>query len=127
MPMDTGQWVVVRKLTGRECETAERAGMLGMVNGKSSRGWAGRLARIFAGEGVTSDIVEQLQSDPMCGFDRSEVVRGGLVSWSYNRPLTDIADLDDEALDFIAIEVMRLTKPGRFQSADEREAARKND
>lgn len=58
------------------------------------------------------------------------LVRAGLIGWSYphsTRPLTSsqkadgqtydaIDDLDDEAVDFIATEVLRVTKPALFHA-----------
>jgi len=42
--------------------------------------------------------------------------------------MASLEDLDDEAVDFIATEVLRLTKPGLFHATeDDAEAAQKND
>lgn len=144
LPFDPDHSIVMRKLTGGEVEAAERAHMLSLVNGKSARGWAGRLARIFAGaEPVTAEAVQALAADPLSGYDRLTVARAGLVSWTYDLPTTPhaipatdpdakpvlydpVADLDDEALEFIAREVAKKTWPSRFQTVEQMEADRKN-
>lgn len=56
------------------------------------------------------------------------VVRAGLKTWTVDAPVTPetIDDLDGEALNHFATEIMRLTKPELFQTAEEQEAAQKN-
>jgi PhoPQ-activated pathogenicity-related protein len=138
LPWDAEAWAVVRCLTGREVEAAEREHMRNLVNGKSSRGWAGHLAKLFSGEAVLDEsAIASVMADPLRGVDRLAVVRAGLVSWSYGatephmvgdakRLYDPVGDLDDDALEFLAREVWRQTKPYLFQTAEELEAARKN-
>jgi hypothetical protein len=131
LPFDEGHWVKVRKLTGRECEQAQEAhrGALG-----SSRVWAATFRRALE-QGATDPQVLQAIRDPLTGYDRFALVRSGLVAWSYPHtlkpPLTPgdgldyVNDLDDEAVDYIATEVLRVTKPGLFHATEEDAAAEK--
>lgn len=126
LPFDEGQWIQVRKLTGRECEQAQEAhrGSLG-----SSRLWAATFRRALE-KGASDPEVLQAIRDPLTGYDRYALVRSGLKAWSYPEAITKeggaIDDLDDEAVDFIATEVLRLTKPALFHATPaEAEAEKK--
>ncbi len=144
LPFDPSNTVTVRKLSARELESAAESHMRGVASG-SLRQWPERFKRLVEkGEAPAKEVAAALR-DPLTGFDRFTVVRIGLVSWSYPQSLTPIAavaakdgqpaieaydpieDLDDDALEFIATEIMRRTKPHLFLTAEEQETARKND
>lgn len=123
IPFDAPHWIVVRKLTGRECDEARAAHATGLAAG-GSRLWATKFRRILEGSLADKADVEQAIADPLTGYDRFALVRAGLVSWSYEHAIKDgkpwrLDDLDDEAVDFIATEVLRLTKPALFYTARE--------
>ena len=137
LPFDQGQWVKVRKLTGRQYEHAQMVHRAGVAIAPDK--WAG-FARAAAADGPTSDAVKRMLTDPLTGFDRETLVREGLVAWSYDRPVKPvvtkvagqpdqvddaIADLDDDAIDFIAREVLKLTKPTLFVETPEASEAEK--
>lgn len=132
LPFDEGQWIQVRTLTGRQHEAAQEAHRAGYVTGDK---WAGffRAAAIDP----TSEQVQRILSDPLTGYDRYTLVREGLAAWSYSAAINRkeppaeeydaIRDLKDDAIDFIAREVLKLAKPGLFVVAsEEAEAVRKN-
>jgi hypothetical protein len=144
LPFDEGQWVQVRKLTGREIEAAADAHRSGLTSG-SARAWPAIFRRAIE-KGASDPVVLKALADPLTGYDRFALVRSGLVAWSYPQSVTPIAakagkpgaaaveasdaieDLDDEAVDFIATEILRLTKPALFLATEEgAEAAQKND
>lgn len=61
---------------------------------------------------------------------RQAILRAGIVSWTFDgveRSDATIDDLDDDAAELIASEILLLTKPSLKQTAEESEAARKND
>lgn len=133
LPFDEGQWIVVRKLTGRQHEQAQTAHRAGFVAGDK---WAG-FFRATAGTGPNSKEVQRVLADPLTGYDRYELVRLGLVAWSYDRPIAPvkvdgqpdqnaIEDLDDDAVDFIAREVLKLTKPSLFVEPADAEEEKKS-
>lgn len=148
LPCDPPHTIVVRKLTALEIDGAQQTHRAGLLSG-DGRSWAATFKRALE-RGATDPEVLQALADPLTGYDRYALVRAGLVSWSYPQSLTPvpakaatpakgkepgapatpaydaIGDLDDEAVDVIAREVLRLTKPSLFLTADEREAARKN-
>ena len=149
IPFDPPHSVIVRKLTGLEHDAAQEAHRGNFASG-SPRLWAATFRRALE-KGASDPVVLQALADPLTGYDRFTVVRAGLVSWTYPQAIKPvaataatagegsapaataaveaadaIADLDDEAVDFIAREVLRRTKPRLFQTADEAEIARKN-
>jgi hypothetical protein len=126
LPFDAGQWIQVRKLTGRECERAQEAHR-GSLATSNPRTWAATFRRALE-KGATDPEVLQAIRDPLTGYDRFVLIRCGLVAWSYPQSLQPmhtggnvvaIEDLDDEAIDFIATEVLRLTKPALFHATEE--------
>lgn len=142
IPFDIPHTVIVRKMTGLECEQAQEAHRGSIATGRS-RSWSLMFKRMLEkGMSASDPEVQAVLNDPLTGFDRYAVVRAGLIGWSYPQPIksvsvtdektnvtttTDaVADLDDESVDFIATEILRLTKPGLFVSADELAEARKN-
>lgn len=122
LPFDSEHWITVRKLTGRQYEEAQTRHRLGVVNGDR---WAG-FFRTAVERGPTSKEAALILADPLTGYDRYALVRLGLVAWSYSTSLEAIEELDDEAIDFIAREVLRLTKPALFQTPEQQETEQKN-
>jgi hypothetical protein len=140
LPFDPPHTVTVRRLTGRETDAAQAAHRDTLADA-SPRSWAATFRRALT-KGATDPQVLQAIADPLTGYDRFSVVRAGLVGWSYPqsiKPLTPsqvadgqttnaVDDLDDEAVDFIATEILRLTKPALFHATEEdAEAAQKKD
>jgi hypothetical protein len=141
VPWDPPHTVTVRKLTGHEIEHAQKAHGDSLAAGES-RFWAARFRRMLEGSVSDKQAVEQAIRDPLTGYNRFAIVRAGLLAWSYPqslKPLTPsqivdgqatdaIDDLDDEGVDFIATEILRLTKPGLFHATvEDAETAKKND
>lgn len=129
IPFDVPHTVTIRKLTGREYETVCEAHRGGFASG-SPRLWPTILRRALDKGASDPDVLKAI-ADPLTGHDRFALVRAGLLAWSYPQaiaivpatataPAIDaVADLDDEAVDFIATEVLRLTKPALFVEAVE--------
>lgn len=137
IPFDPPHTIIVRKLTGRESDAAQEAHRSGLAGG-SPRSWATMFRRALE-KGASDPEVLKVLADPLTGYDRFALVRAGLVSWSYpqsvkpvlvkgkqglpDQTIDVIEDLDDEAVNFIATEVLRVTKPGLFLTAEEDVAA----
>lgn len=130
LPFDEGQWIRVRKLTGREHTAAQMAHRLAFARDDQ---WAG-FFKAFIGSGLDSAVIKKALADPLTGYDRHELVRTGVVSWSYAKPIKPVVkkvdgqpdtvedaieDLDDDALEFMALEVLRLSKPLLFVATEE--------
>jgi hypothetical protein len=132
LPFDAPNWVQVRKLTGRELEQAAASGR-DLFLGGNGRMFPALLRRALEHGATDPDVLHAIR-DPLTGYDRYALVRFGLIAWSYPAPIVPrtfkeiveglakhggvfndaIDDLDDEAVDFIATEVLRLTKPHLF-------------
>jgi len=139
VPFDPPHTVTIRKLTGREHDAAAEAHRTSLAGG-NPRLWPAAFRRALEHGASDPELLKAI-ANPLTGYDRFALVRAGLVAWSYPqsiKPLTPsevvdglrkdaIDDLDDEGVDFIATEVLRLTKPGLFLSPDDAEVARKND
>jgi hypothetical protein len=127
-PADPGQTAVIRKMTGIEDEAAQAAHNRAIIAGTSARGWSKAFQRLLTrgAAGASEDDARAIVADPLLGYDRVAVIHAGLVSWSYPKaPKSEpdpVLDLDDDALDWLAREVLRLTRPALFDAGE-----RKND
>jgi hypothetical protein len=128
LPFDAPHAVTIQKLTGADLEKAQAEHLNATIAGRSPRGWAGLFQNALASGTATVADVAKAQRDPLAGYDRTTLVRCGVKAWTYARDLDAkaVSDIDDEALEFLALAVMKLTKPGLFQTAEEVEAAQKN-
>lgn len=139
IPFDPPHTFVVRKLTGRELQGVQEDHRSEFVSGRG-RMWSKQFRRMLE-HGASDPEARALLADPLIGFDRYALAQAGLVSWTYpDKRITvrtepehaandaverrrHIDDLDDDAVELIATEVLRLTKPALFEDA---EAGRKN-
>lgn len=97
LPFDAGQWIKVRKLTGKQWDQVQR---------------------------------EERPGDKWSGLDRYGLITFGLAEWSYPQAVgaEAINDLDDDAVNFIALEVLKHTKAWLFTTTPaEAEADQKKD
>jgi hypothetical protein len=130
--MPDGHTVTIHKLSGKDYEAAQFEHMVGVATGRG-RNWAQRFVRL-ASQGTATDAdAQRVLNDPLSGFDRLSLVKAGVSAWSYlvsdqPKPVTAAAieDFDDESLELLATQVLRLTKPALFQTLADREAAQKN-
>lgn len=132
IPFDAPHTVTIQKLAGKDVDAAQLDHMAGVVTGRG-RNWAVRFLELARANAATEKDARKVLDDPLSGYDRLALVKRGVKAWTYEvdgtaKPITDAAidDLDDEALEFLARAVLQLTKPGLFQTADERQAAQKN-
>ena len=133
IPFDAPHTVTLQKLSGRELEAAQLEHLSGVATGRG-RNWATTFLSLAKAGLATDRDARKVLDDPLSGYDRIALARAGVKAWSYvdadGKPIAvtpaAIDDLDDEALEFVATEALRLTKPGLFQTAEEQETARKN-
>lgn len=149
VPFDPPHEVTIRKLAGRHLERARNAFLTSLFRDVQTRGGAAvqkEMQLLFSRDGsARDDIDEQVRkvaADPLNGFDRYVIVQAGLVAWTYPESLKPervvdedgtvsmrcaaIDDLDEDTLTWLALEVMRLTKPALFETPEEQEVSRKN-
>ena len=132
--MPDGHTVTIHKVSGKDLDAAQYEHMTGIATGRG-RNWATNFMSLAASGKATYADAEKVLRDPLAGFDRLSLVKAGVSAWSYSinseKPVpvgsAAIDDLDDETLELLATAVLKLTKPGLFQTAAEREATQKND
>jgi hypothetical protein len=134
-PFESGVTFTIQKLNGAAVEQAQAKHMASFVVGRNPRGWAGIFHEKLQQGTATNEDALKLIRDPLAGYDRLTVAKLGLVAWSYvdeaskePLPITSrtVEDLDDETLEHVATEILRLTKPRLFETVKEAETARKN-
>ena len=149
IPFDPPNEVTIRKLAGRHLDRARSAFVTSLFLDVQARGGAAvqkDMQSLFRkDEGQEKDVAEEVkkvQADPLNGYDPYVVARCGVVSWTYPETLKleevvdekgtiemrckAIDDLDEDAVRGFATEIMRITKPGLFQTSEEAEVDRKN-
>lgn len=118
VPDDAGQTITIQKLTGRAVERAQAIAAEKTVNG---RGFATKVAKALEAAKDGSQVaLDAILRDPLNGYDRMAVLHAGIVGWSYDVPCTaeHIDQLDDERSEFVALEILKLTKPHLFEGAE---------
>lgn len=133
LAMDVPHTVTIQKVSGKDLEAVQFAHLLGVQTGRG-RNWATKFMQLAGSGQATEADAKKVLDDPLSGFDRIALVKAGLKAWTYTdaagapKSITDaaMADLDDEALEFIATEILRLTKPALFQTREEAQVAQKN-
>jgi len=130
LPFDAPQTVTIQKLAGRHLQKAHEADQFATVEGLKRMGGVAfqRELAALGDDAKREALVAQQQADPMNGYDVYVLLTHGIKSWSYGVPVSPeaIEDLDEEAVAFLAREILQLSKPGLFLTADERQAAQKN-
>lgn len=133
IPGEKPETVTIRRLTGAEYDGAQYEHMTGIAAGRG-RNWAAKFLQLAAAGKATEADAKRVLADPLAGFDRLALVKAGVVTWSCTLPdgkprevtAKAIEDLEDEPLELLATEILKLTKPALFQTPEEAEAAQKN-
>lgn len=129
VPRDEAQSVTIRRLSPAALRRASEAAQLAAVEAarrmREAMGpaLAETLDRVTPGQ-----MAEAKAADPLLAYDRIALMEAGIVSWTYDRPVTaeTLADLDDDAQDWLAGAILRLSKPSLYRTEAEQEDARKN-
>lgn len=71
---------------------------------------------------------EQMRSNPLLSYDAATLIEKAVDGWSFELPPSaeSIAELDEDVRDYIATEILRLSKPSLFRTLEQQEADRKN-
>lgn len=145
IPFDLPHEITIKKLNAKKLSTAGKAFYNEIFENILTRGTAKQkeLNAFFTepADKKTPDPdaaeVAKVQADPLNGYDPHTLIFYGLEAWTYEEPLPAhkdvdarrelIDDLDDDAVDFYARAILKLTKPSLFQTKPEQEAETKND
>lgn len=136
--------VTIVKLAGRHLERASQENTFGAVDTLKRLGgpaFQKELASVGDPEAQAA-AVKKRQADPLNAYDPYVLLRFGIKAWTYDESLVPvnvieesgvsvsriaaIEDLDEEAVDFLAREILRLSKPSLFVDADAAAVAEKN-
>ena len=116
VPFDPPHTVTIQKLAGRHVEQARQEQMVAsMAYVKRVGGIAEfrkELATVGDGDAVARQVAA-VQRDPARQYARSVVLEKGITAWTYDPPPTPetIADLDDQAADWLFHAILDLTFP----------------
>lgn len=131
IPFDLPNEVTIKKLPGRHLEKAKNAFLASLVAGVQERGGAQvqKEMQDLWNDPKAAEQVEQIKADPLNGYDKYVLIEHGLVTWTYRQQVSaeSIGDLDEDMVDWLAREILKLTKPKLFLSADEQMELEKND
>ena len=113
VPHDPGQTVTIRKLAPKHLDVAKRASFRQTIETMREVG-ASLIKEI---QGLSSETVQAAaKNDPLMVFDRVELIAAAVTGWTYDVPLEreHFENLDEETQDWLAREVLRLTRPALF-------------
>lgn len=125
---DSRQYVVViRQLNPRQIEAAVKETQRRSFEDVKALGGFSVLKELR--ELVTDEQAkDEGEKNPLLIYDRETLIDKGVVSWTFPEDKTpeNIANLTEDVRDWLATEILRLTKPALVQSQEERKAAQKN-
>jgi hypothetical protein len=143
LPFDVPNTVTLRALAGRHLERARvesQAASVSFIQKMGGPAFQKELATLGDPE-KQKELTEKAKADPLNLFDRYIVLYRGIVGWTYPESLKAVMveedgrqvehieaidDLSDEAAEFIAREILRLSKPSLFETKAEIEEVRGN-
>lgn len=150
VPFALPHTVTLQKLSGKHLIKAATAHLNTTISDVVARGGAKaqkEMSEFFKpDQAAVAEEVAKIQADPLAGYDKYSLMYSGIKTWTFpNKPLTlvpvqeknadgrdvtvmripAIDDLSDEAVEFFAREVMKLTKPELFLTEEEAKATEK--
>ena len=119
LPHEAGQWVRLRRLSGRQLE---RAAEVRSNDALESMRSLGDLLKDTVTTEAQAEGAKQLQLDPTRKYDRWTVLHFGLKAWSYPEPCSkeNIDELDDQTIDFIVRQLILRVQPKTEEERFER-------
>lgn len=127
IPGEDGEWMDLRPLSFLEAEEAQTKGFMTMMrtvsNMRDIEGVFAEVARGMqkaaeegespeddAGQRAIAETVEEVEKDPLSGFDQLTVLCSGIVAWSYEEEVNEgsIRLLDTETARWAAREIVGL-------------------
>lgn len=129
IPFDVPQTVTIRRLAGRHLERAQLESQVTAASAVQRMGGPAFQRELLT---VAGPKVESASTaappDPLNLYDHYVLLDKGICAWSYDEPIDSahIEDLTEEVVEFLAREILKLSKPALFRSKEEQEADRKN-
>jgi hypothetical protein len=115
LPFDTPHEVTIQKLPAKALAAAREASIaasFAFVKTIGGTAMQKEIAGLADPDAVAERLAER-QADPLRSYDRSTVLAKGVKAWTYSEPVTPdtLDDLDEEAAEFLAREILALTLP----------------
>lgn len=126
IPNEPGSTALIRKLAPRHLEAAAKESQRRSLNELKEMG----VSFIKELRSLTeADISKATTADPLLTYDVPTLIEKGVVSWTLSEDLTpeNISSLDEDAQDYLARAILKLSRPKLFQSVEDAETERKND
>lgn len=129
------QSVTIRKLAPKHLDAAQRRSQQSSMAALREMGGSEFLRELQSLTATSEkDAAPVVEADPLSGYDRVALIVSGVKSWTFTDDdgktveVTDatVSDMDGEIQDWLAREILRLSRPVVFQSAEQRAAAQKN-
>jgi hypothetical protein len=113
IPFDPPHTVTIQKLAGRHLEKARQEQQFASFDFVKRIGGMAAFRQELGAVTNADRQVEAAKSDPFQRFARSVILEKGVVSWSYDEPVSAerLDDLDDSAADWLARQILDLTLP----------------
>ena len=118
LPFDPPNEVTIQKLSGKHLAAARQAQIAASFEQVRTMGGAAAFQNDLAaiGESVSTAIAAEQaarKADPMRQYDRGTLLAHGIKAWTYTEAITPatLDDLDEQAADFLAREILALTMP----------------
>ena len=110
--------VVIRRLGWRRLEEAERARIKSSLQQVRELGGAAAVKEIQAeAETMRGAIEGAAKRDPLLGYDKGTLILIGSASFDGATPtMADVDDLEPESASAIALAVLKLARPGLFET-----------
>lgn len=124
VPGHPDEHVVIRKLAPKHLKEARQASQVESMEGLKAMGGPAFLKEVaeMGGEKAVKDAAAKAVTvDPLMQYDRVELMRGGIVSWSFSKAVSHeaIDDLEDDLQDAFARDILKLAKPSLFTEPTE--------
>lgn len=113
--MPDGEWVEIRKLSGKQLKRASKAAVQDAAD--TAKSFGGDVMAAIR-QGKDSDEVKDKLADPLNTYDRWEVLNAGIADWSYTALKVNsrsIDDMDEASSEFLAREILAFSLPDRTE------------
>jgi hypothetical protein len=118
---DTGHTVTIRKLNGGQLAAVRSAAQRRALAEVEALGGMKKIAELQQfGPGAADESEKAARRDPFLTHDTMTLLERGVLHWTLDEEPGPAAyeELDTEIAEWLAREILRLTKPALFEDAD---------
>lgn len=110
IPHEPGEWVEIKKLPWGLLDGAREARTRAVILRAKDMG--PELMASLRDAGKREDVQEAL-ADEVNEYDRGFLFEHAIAAWSYDAPVSDVADLDEVTADWLAREIVQFNSRRR--------------